>query len=121
LLIRDNLGKRREVDDKTCLFYGEEYVYHLFFDCVVAKQAWSIVSSRLSLTLSLWPHVGYVIPNFELLTAVCWSLETEESDLFRGGCLGEYESTVAAGAIHVEMLESSHNDEGFSWLRRRDQ
>jgi hypothetical protein len=33
-LRRDNLAKRREVSDKTCLFCNEyEFVHHLFFDC----------------------------------------------------------------------------------------
>jgi hypothetical protein len=39
LLTRDNLGKRRKVDDPTCLFCNEhETVNHLFFECVVANQ-----------------------------------------------------------------------------------
>jgi hypothetical protein len=38
LLTRDNVCKRREVEDKTCLFCNEhESIHHLFFDCVVAK------------------------------------------------------------------------------------
>jgi hypothetical protein len=45
LLTRDNLDKRRELDDKTSLFCEEqESVHHLFFDCVVAKQVWLVVS-----------------------------------------------------------------------------
>jgi hypothetical protein len=36
-LTRDNLQKRREVRDKTCLFCAElETCNHLFFECVVA-------------------------------------------------------------------------------------
>jgi hypothetical protein len=31
---RDNLAKRKSLDDKTCLFYSEpESVSHLFFKC----------------------------------------------------------------------------------------
>jgi hypothetical protein len=38
LLTRDNLGKRRKVNDSTCLFCAEqESIQHLFFECVVAK------------------------------------------------------------------------------------
>jgi hypothetical protein len=38
LLTRDNLDKRRKLEDRTCLFCkGQEFVHHLFFDCVVAK------------------------------------------------------------------------------------
>jgi hypothetical protein len=40
-LTRDNLAKRREVGDKTCLFYEEtQIVQHLFFECCVAKLMW---------------------------------------------------------------------------------
>ena len=45
LLTRDNLHKRRPVDDKTCLFCTElETVDHLFFGCFVATQIWSTIS-----------------------------------------------------------------------------
>ena len=45
ILTRDNLAKRRQVDDKTCLFCNEnETVQHLLFDCIVAKIVWEVVS-----------------------------------------------------------------------------
>jgi hypothetical protein len=45
LLTRDNLGKRRRVDDKTCLFCNElESVHHLFYECVVARRIWEAIS-----------------------------------------------------------------------------
>ena len=38
ILTRDNLNKRRMVDNLKCLFCDEEEsVCHLFFECVVAK------------------------------------------------------------------------------------
>jgi hypothetical protein len=41
-LTRDNLAKRRRVEDDTCLFCSEqEYVRHLFFECCVARSFWS--------------------------------------------------------------------------------
>lgn len=41
LLTRDNLAKRRKLEDNTCLFCAEtETVHHLFFGCVVAQQIW---------------------------------------------------------------------------------
>jgi hypothetical protein len=44
-LTRDNLAKRRKVENKNCLFCLErESIHHLFFDCVVAKQCWTIIS-----------------------------------------------------------------------------
>jgi hypothetical protein len=39
LLTCDNLGKRRKVDEPSCLFYSDnETVHHLLFNCVVAKK-----------------------------------------------------------------------------------
>jgi hypothetical protein len=47
-LARDNLGKRKSVPDSSFLFCGEkESVAHLFFDCVVAKKAWEMISQVL--------------------------------------------------------------------------
>jgi hypothetical protein len=48
LLTRDNLVKRRRVDDLTCLFCGEnELINHLFFQCIVAKRIWSLISEAV--------------------------------------------------------------------------
>jgi len=48
LLTRDNLQKRRDVADKTCLFCcEEETVNHLFFDCCVASLTWNYISIEL--------------------------------------------------------------------------
>jgi hypothetical protein len=49
-LTRDNVGKRKQVDDKSCLFCNElESTHHLFFDCVVARQVWANISECLDL------------------------------------------------------------------------
>jgi hypothetical protein len=63
LLTRDNLEKRRRVDDNTCLFCNElETVHHLFYECVVATRIWEAI-----------PEVdGFQIgQNFESV-ARCW-------------------------------------------------
>jgi len=45
LLTRNNLGKRRELDDLTCLFCSETItIHHLFFYCCVAKFMWSALA-----------------------------------------------------------------------------
>jgi hypothetical protein len=45
LLTRDNLEKRRRVDDKTCMFCSEaESIHNLFFECIIASQVWLSVS-----------------------------------------------------------------------------
>jgi hypothetical protein len=49
-LTRDNVAKRKQVDDKSCLFFKEnESIHHLFFDCVVARQVWANISKCLDL------------------------------------------------------------------------
>jgi hypothetical protein len=41
LLTRDNLVKRKKLDDVSCLFCAEpESVCHLFFECCVSKVMW---------------------------------------------------------------------------------
>ena len=49
VLTRDNLSIRKKIKDPTCLFCSEaETINHLFFNCVVAKQLWSILSEILN-------------------------------------------------------------------------
>jgi hypothetical protein len=63
LLARDNLEKRRKLDDSSCLFYGEkESVAHLFFECVVARKAWEEVSTI----------IGFEIGSDFESAASCW-------------------------------------------------
>lgn len=51
-LTRDNLSKRRKVQDLNCLFCLEvEYVQHFFFDCAVAKQCWATISVAINVDL----------------------------------------------------------------------
>jgi hypothetical protein len=51
-LTRDNLALRREVNDKTCLFYSEnESVKHLFYECCVARNLWEVIAEIIELPL----------------------------------------------------------------------
>jgi hypothetical protein len=51
-LTRDNLGKRREVTDKSCLFCKEvETCNHLFFECVVDKRMWDLISQVIGMNM----------------------------------------------------------------------
>jgi hypothetical protein len=44
-LTRDNLAKRKNLDDKSCLFSNElESVNHLFFECFIAQSFWKCIS-----------------------------------------------------------------------------
>jgi hypothetical protein len=48
-LTRDNLHKRRHVEDRTCLFCSDlESVDHLFFKCFVVSQIWHYLSVQSS-------------------------------------------------------------------------
>jgi hypothetical protein len=52
VLTRDNLAKRRKIEDPSCLFCSEaETVQHLFFDCVVAAQCWKVISDIVGTTV----------------------------------------------------------------------
>jgi hypothetical protein len=52
ILTRDNLDKRRKLDDLTCLFCSEpETVHHLFFECCVAHSIWNIMSKILGISV----------------------------------------------------------------------
>jgi hypothetical protein len=51
-LTRDNLAKRKNVEDMTCLFCKEnEFVHHLFFNCCVAKVMWNEFSDMLGIEI----------------------------------------------------------------------
>ena len=56
ILTRDNLAKRKNVDDKTWLFCNEPIsVCHLLFDCVVAKVCWSYLANIFHIeSVSCW-------------------------------------------------------------------
>jgi hypothetical protein len=83
LLTRDNLDKRRNVEDKTCLFCTEmESVYRLFFDCVVARQAWIAVFEVTGFKIGIdfesmakcWLcNSGFGVVNM-LSLAICWAI-----------------------------------------------
>jgi hypothetical protein len=49
LLNGDNLAKRRDASDPTCIFCTEkESITHLFFDCCISRNNWDIVLVGLS-------------------------------------------------------------------------
>jgi hypothetical protein len=51
---RDNLVKRQNVDDLTCVFCNEvETCQHLFFDCVVASKIWKELVAALDINLEI--------------------------------------------------------------------
>jgi hypothetical protein len=81
VLTRDNLAKRREVEDSTCLFCGEnETILHLFFQCCVVRNVWEFISLWLNKSMgddfisvaSLWiSNKKFMVCNI-VSSAVLW-------------------------------------------------
>ena len=52
ILTRDNLNKRRVVENLKCLYCDEEEsICHLFFECVVARQIGSDVADSFEFNI----------------------------------------------------------------------
>jgi hypothetical protein len=51
ILTRDNLSKRKKLNDLTCLFSENESVNHLFFGCCVSRFAWENLSEILNISI----------------------------------------------------------------------
>jgi hypothetical protein len=96
VLTRDNLSKRINVDDKTCLFCAEyESVTHLFYECCVAKSMWGVVAELTSWTeivdfesmAKLWIRNKNLKAVNVLTTAVIWCIWKVRNDIcFQGTC-----------------------------------
>jgi hypothetical protein len=73
LLTRDNLSKRQQVDDLTCVFCNEiETCDYLFWECAVARAAWEVMKGITGTNVrikslcelsSLWPIKGWRVSN----------------------------------------------------------
>jgi hypothetical protein len=59
ILTRDNLAKRREVTNRSCLFCSKsETILHLLYECCVARNLWGIVAEIAGLPM---------VPDFEAM------------------------------------------------------
>jgi hypothetical protein len=87
-LTRDNLAKRRNIEDENCLL-EKESIHHVCFDCVVAKQCWCIMSDILGCSVGEnMTNVGkYWLSNKKhclvnmVSSAVIWSIWKLRNDL----------------------------------------
>uniref|UniRef100_A0A8I6YY10 Reverse transcriptase zinc-binding domain-containing protein n=1 Tax=Hordeum vulgare subsp. vulgare TaxID=112509 RepID=A0A8I6YY10_HORVV len=126
ILTRDNVAKRRNVDDLTCLFCNEkESIQHLFFYCINAEHIWSIVSEFFMIRKiqcfddisSMWTSKKKRIMLNMITAASLWSIWTLRNDFcFQGrswrglGCgLAKLKRnlqkwTVLCDAAQVEVL-----------------
>jgi hypothetical protein len=94
MLTRDNLAKRKHVEDKTCLFCSEpESVSHLFFECCIAQLLWKIVSEISSIPMIkdfeslglIWIRGKKFRIHNVLTSAVIWSIwKTRNNLCFQG-------------------------------------
>jgi hypothetical protein len=94
LLTRDNLSKRQQVSDASCLFCcDDESIAHLFFECVVAREMWKQISMLTGIKLqvnllsisSLWIcEKTNQVPNI-VHAAALWSLWKFRNDLCFNG------------------------------------
>jgi hypothetical protein len=109
VLTRDNLAKRRQVDDQTYLFCKEqESVAHLFFECCVAQNLWEHVSKITGLpvirdftSLGKFWVMGGKHGEFNVLTsAMLWTLRKSRNDLcFQGLCWTNVEKILGRCAV----------------------
>jgi hypothetical protein len=89
-LTRDNLAKKQNVNDKTCLFCEElETCHHLFFDCVIEKEMRSRISRVVGREIgSPLESIGaYLLSNRKFITlnmisaAALWAISKLRNDL----------------------------------------
>ena len=93
-LTRDNLAKRRQVDDMSCVFCSEpETIQHLFFDCIVGRHVWDFVADSFNVTApdsfvllaSFWKRRKYFEALNIVTAATLWSLWRFRNDfVFQG-------------------------------------
>jgi hypothetical protein len=104
VLTRDNLAKRKQADDKTCLFCDEfEFVLHLFFECCVAQLLWKTVSEISALPLikdfesldMIWVRRKKFRVHNVLTSAVIWSIwKTRNNLCFQGAVWTKVEAML---------------------------
>jgi hypothetical protein len=104
MLTRDNLAKRRNVDDKTCIFCADlESIHHLFFDCCVVKRLWIELSECMSLNgewsygavASLWlANKKHMLSNV-IFAAALWCLWKLRNMICFRGDVDRYEGDTA--------------------------
>jgi hypothetical protein len=89
---RDNLAKRKSLDDKSCLFCSElESAKHLFFECCVAQDVWVYISeitnvrlgADFELVAKFWIHEKNEMSRIsgQIKSAALWEIWKSRNDL----------------------------------------
>jgi hypothetical protein len=132
VLTRDNLAKRRHLDDKSCLFCNEpETNAHLFFGCCVAQVMWGVIAELFTLPRvkdfesfgKMWLRGKNFKAYNVLYTAVVWSLwKTRNNLCFQGMAWTKVEAVMSrcAGMIRSwAMLSKSEDAERLDgWAKK---
>jgi len=94
LLTRDNLAKRQEIRDRSCIFCAEhESICHLFFDCCIGTNTWKVVSEFLGTDVGsdfesvarFWlAHKRHVLTN-AISSAILWSIWKLRNEIYFQG------------------------------------
>jgi hypothetical protein len=120
VLTRDNLAKRKQLDDKTCLFCKEdESIHHVFFECCVAQLMWAHMADIADVLITDFASLGkfWVIGNkyadLNVFTvAVIWTLwKTRNNLCFQGACWTKLESLLGRCATLVRNWKLLENQE----------
>ena len=84
------MAKRQKVEVDSCLFCDEkETAQHLFFDCVVAKQMWIVISQATNVHINSYDSVGakwlpdrkFAVVNI-ISSAALWGLWKLRNELY---------------------------------------
>jgi hypothetical protein len=99
VLTRDNLAKRKNVDNKTFLFCDDlESTHHLFYECCVTQIMWGVVAKITGLPeildfesmAKLWLRDKRLKAMNVFSTAVVWCIWKVRNEIcFQGACWTE--------------------------------
>jgi hypothetical protein len=126
ILTRDNLAKRRDVDDKSCIFcFESESVLHLLYECCVAINLWEIVVEIAGLHLvsdfesmaKWWIRSKKYNSVNVLYTTAIWALWNLRNKLcFQGQCWEGMRKVVASCAKLLRNWTLMNNSEDAKQL-----
>lgn len=117
LLTRDNLSKRKKLDDVSCIFCAEqESISHLFFECCVAANAWEVCSEILLAPVGsnfesvAWWWISknkHVVVLNICTSAILWSLwNVRNAICFQGGVVRREDGGTQGDKDDAAMVDS---------------
>ncbi|KAE8782662.1 hypothetical protein D1007_43931 [Hordeum vulgare] len=135
VLTRDNLEKRRPVENTSCLFCScKETVQHLLFDCIVARQVWGFLMETLNIkdilgfddVVVLWkdPKKNCVLNM--IIAASLWSVWKLRNEIcFQGRIWRNFNCILAKLGVHLDewkiLLSGAQAELLRGFIRQLDQ